>query len=105
MDIRETDKTYVAGTYNRFPVVIVSGKGSLLTDETGRQYIDMGAGIAVNTFGVCDDAWISAVTEQLGKFLPHRLFLRVETAVFVEREKRRIGVGDGVVELQNSRLH
>ena len=65
-----TDKTYVANTYARFPVELVSGKGSLLTDAEGKSYIDMGSGIAVNGFGVADDAWIQAVTEQLGK-LPH----------------------------------
>ncbi|MDO4865351.1 MAG: acetylornithine transaminase [Clostridia bacterium] len=65
-----TDKTYVANTYARFPVELVSGKGSLLTDADGKSYIDMGSGIAVNGFGVADDAWIQAVTEQLGK-LPH----------------------------------
>ena len=68
MNTFETDAKYVAHTYARFPVEIVGGKGSLLYDRDGKAYIDLGSGIAVNTFGVCDDAWISAVTEQLGKF-------------------------------------
>ncbi len=67
MDIISLDKEYVAGTYNRFPVVIVSGKGSLLTDDTGKQYIDMGTGIGVTAFGNADEQWVKAVTEQLGK--------------------------------------
>jgi len=67
MTIRELDERYVAGTYRRFPVTIVSGKGSMVYDEQGRGYIDMGTGIAVNSFGVADEAWIAAVTEQLGK--------------------------------------
>ena len=67
MDIISLDKEYVAGTYNRFPVAIVSGKGSLLTDDTGKEYIDMGTGIGVTAFGSADDAWLAAVTEQLGK--------------------------------------
>lgn len=66
--IFDVDKQYVAGTYGRFPVEIVSGKGSLLCDVDGKEYIDMGSGIAVNTFGVADDAWIAAVTAQLGAF-------------------------------------
>ena len=32
-----------------------------VTDENGKKYIDMGAGIAVNTFGLCDKEWIKAV--------------------------------------------
>ncbi len=65
MDIRSMDKKYVAGTYNRFDVSIVKGKGSLMYGENGKEYIDMGSGIAVNTFGVADDEWMRAVTDQL----------------------------------------
>ena len=68
MTTKQLDEKYVAHTYARFPVEIVSGKGSLVWDGEGREYIDMGTGIAVNTFGIADDAWVAAVTEQLGKF-------------------------------------
>ena len=61
------DKQYVAGTYGRFPVELVSGKGSRLVGSDGKEYIDMGSGIGVNSFGVADDAWVEAVTAQLGK--------------------------------------
>ena len=67
MNIRETDQLFVAGTYNRFPVVITKGKGSRVQDENGKEYIDMGSGIGVTSFGILDDTWVSAVTEQLGK--------------------------------------
>ena len=67
MDTKELDAKYIAHTYGRFPLEIVSGKGSLVYDETGREYIDLGTGIAVNTFGVSDDEWVAAVTAQLGK--------------------------------------
>ena len=60
------DKEYVAGTYGRFPVELVSGKGSLLKGSDGKEYIDMGTGIGVTAFGVADDAWAAAVTAQLG---------------------------------------
>lgn len=67
MDIKKIDGEYVAGTYARFPLEIVSGKGSFVYDENGKEYIDLGTGIAVNTFGVSDDEWVAAVTEQLTK--------------------------------------
>ena len=50
MNIIEQDKEYIAGTYKRFPVVLKSGKGAVLVDENGREYIDLGSGIAVNSF-------------------------------------------------------
>lgn len=67
MDIKATDSQYVAHTYGRFPLLIAGGKGSVVWDESGKKYIDLGTGIAVNSFGVADDEWISAVTAQLGK--------------------------------------
>lgn len=65
--VKEKDSKYIANTYARFPVVITGGKGSLLFDENGKEYIDLATGIAVNTFGAADSKWVSAVTEQLGK--------------------------------------
>ena len=62
MNTKELDKKYVANTYNRFPLEIVSGKGAVLYDENGKEYIDMGAGIAVNTFGMADDGWVDGYT-------------------------------------------
>ena len=67
MNVKEKDAAYVAHTYKRFPVEIVDGKGSLVYDETGKEYVDLGTGIAANTFGVADEEWIEAVTRQLGK--------------------------------------
>ncbi len=65
MNIKELDNQYVMATYGRFPLAIVSGKGSLLYDDEGKEYIDMGSGIAVNIFGAADESWAKAVTEQL----------------------------------------
>ncbi len=68
MDIFATDKEYVANTYNRFPIQITNGKGSLVYDCDGKEYIDFGSGIATNIFGLCDDLYIEAVEQQLHKF-------------------------------------
>ncbi|MBE6665236.1 MAG: acetylornithine/succinylornithine family transaminase [Ruminococcaceae bacterium] len=65
MNIQNIDREYIANTYARFPLTIVSGKGSLVYDENGKEYIDLGTGIAVNTFGIADEEWIKAVTKQL----------------------------------------
>lgn len=67
MHFQEMDKAYVANTYNRFPVEIVSGQGSRVTDVDGKTYIDMGSGIGVTAFGFGDKAWMDAVSAQLGK--------------------------------------
>ncbi len=67
MSILSLDKTYVAPTYGRFPVELVSGKGCILQDSQGKTYIDMTSGIGVTAFGQGDEAWLEAVTDQLGK--------------------------------------
>lgn len=67
MNVKQKDGEFIAATYARFPIVISEGKGSLLKDEEGKEYIDLGTGIAVNTFGAADNDWINAVTEQLNK--------------------------------------
>ena len=66
-ELKSIDKEYIANTYARFPVELVSGKGSLVYDETGKEYIDMGSGIGVTAFGIADDEWKEAVSGQLGK--------------------------------------
>ena len=65
MNIKEKDNLYIANTYARFPLVLKEGKGSVVWDEDGKEYIDLGTGIAVNTFGFSDCEWVNAVTQQL----------------------------------------
>ena len=67
MSLKEKDKKYIANTYARFDVEIVSGKGSVVYDADGKRYIDMGSGIGVTCFGIADDEWVNAVTAQLNK--------------------------------------
>lgn len=65
--LQALDQMYIAGTYARFPVELISGHGSLVYDSDGKEYIDMGSGIGVTAFGIADSVWQAAVTEQLGK--------------------------------------
>ena len=67
MSITSIDKEYVAGTYGRFSVELVSGKGSVICDSNGKEYIDLGSGIGVTAFGIADDAWTAAVAAQAAK--------------------------------------
>ncbi|MBQ1966205.1 MAG: acetylornithine/succinylornithine family transaminase [Clostridia bacterium] len=93
MNTFEKDGQYIAHTYARFPLQIVSGKGSILTDSEGKEYIDLGTGIAVNTFGTADEEWIQAVTEQLKKFShTSNLFYSSPCADLAEELCRRTGL-------------
>lgn len=64
-EIKQKDRQYILGTYGRFDLHIVRGKGAVCEDEQGKKYIDLGSGIGVNSLGYCDDGWVKAVEKQL----------------------------------------
>lgn len=59
------DGEYIANTYARYKVAFKDGKGALLYDFDGKEYIDCATGIGVNIFGVNDEEWKNAVKAQL----------------------------------------
>lgn len=65
MESKQLDAQFVAGTYSRFDVCFTKGKGELLYDEDGKEYIDFGSGIAVNSLGASDEGWQQAVIAQI----------------------------------------
>lgn len=54
----------VLPTYNRAPMAFVKGEGSWLTATDGSRYLDLGAGIAVNSLGHANPALVATLTEQ-----------------------------------------
>lgn len=60
----ELDNKYIAHTYKRFPVTLSSGKGATAVDVEGKEYIDFGSGIGVNSLGYCNEKWANAVAKQ-----------------------------------------
>ncbi len=90
LSFKEKDKEFIAGTYGRFDLELVSGKGALLYDINGKEYIDMGSGIGVNIFGACDPVWVSAVTEQLGKLQHTSNLYYTEPCVLLAEELAKV---------------
>lgn len=60
----EKGQQYIMGTYSQAPIVIEKGEGIFLTDNTGKKYIDMVSGIAVNSLGYGHPAVVKALQEQ-----------------------------------------
>ena len=54
---------YVMNTYGRLPIVIDKGEGSYVWDLDGNKYLDLVAGIAVNSLGHGHPAVIQAIKE------------------------------------------
>ena len=58
---------YYLPVYRPRRIVLDHGKGSRIWDREGREYVDFGAGIAVNALGHAHPALVGALTEQAGK--------------------------------------
>ncbi|MEW6233108.1 MAG: acetylornithine transaminase [Chloroflexota bacterium] len=61
---RELEARYMMNTYARQPVVLVKGQGCRVWDEDGTAYLDLVAGIAVNSLGHAHPALTQAVADQ-----------------------------------------
>ena len=92
-DYKNLDKEYIVNVYNRIGTVLDHGKGSLIYDTEGKEYIDLSAGIAVNIFGVCDDVWEQAVIGQMKK-LSHisNVFFTEPQAVLAKKLCEKTGM-------------
>ena len=55
------------GVFGDPALVLVEGQGCRVTDADGRRYLDLLAGIAVNSLGHAHPAWVRAVAEQAGR--------------------------------------
>jgi len=60
---------YTMRTYKRWPIEIVSGGGSAVTDSDGRTYIDLVAGIAVASVGHAHPKVTEAISDQAARLV------------------------------------
>ena len=60
---------YVMRNFARAPLTIVRGEGVWAWDDTGRKYLDLVSGIAVNALGHCHPAWVEAIRRQAGELV------------------------------------
>ncbi len=65
---RETER-YLMNTYARFPMSVTRGRGCLVYDLEGREYIDFVAGIAVNVLGHAHPDVVRAIQKQAQQVL------------------------------------
>jgi len=60
---------FILNTYTRTPVVFVKGKGSVLTDIHGKDYLDFFPGWGVNNVGHCNPKVMAGIRDQVGKLI------------------------------------
>ena len=60
---------YLMQTGRRLPVTFVRGRGCVLYDDAGREYLDLVAGIAVNLLGHAHPDVVAAITRQSAELI------------------------------------
>src|SRR6202171_6000551 len=70
MSTSELAERYLMQTGRRLPITFVRGRGCLVYDDSGREYLDLVAGIAVNLLGHSHPDVVAALTAQ-GNALIH----------------------------------
>jgi acetylornithine/LysW-gamma-L-lysine aminotransferase len=59
-----SEDTYLGNLYQRFPINISRGKGAIVWDVSGKEYIDCMGGYGVALVGHCNDRVINAIKNQ-----------------------------------------
>ena len=77
----------------RQPIVIESGRGAVVTDIDGNEYIDCTAGIAVNSVGHCHPKIVQAITSQVETLIhTSNLYYTEIQAILSERMTKLTGM-------------
>lgn len=59
-----SEDTYLGNLYQRFPINISRGKGAIVWDVSGKEYIDCMGGYGVALVGHCNDRVVNAIKNQ-----------------------------------------
>ena len=68
-EIKETSSKYLFQNYGRIDLSFTHGSGCYLYDTEGKEYLDLVAGIAVNSIGYSHPEWVKAMQEQVSKLV------------------------------------
>ena len=89
----EKDASYVMQSYGRLPLLFTGGKGAVLTDIFGKEYIDCVAGIAVNAVGYGDERLSKAIAEQASSLIHvSNLYYNIPPAELAEKLVKLTGM-------------
>jgi len=84
--VEELEETFGASAFKKFPLTIVRGKGSLVWDINGKEYVDFMSGIGVALVGHSNDSVVEAIRNQAAKLITcHGTFYNDARAEFMER--------------------
>jgi len=95
-DVKTVCKNNICSTYARLPVLFVRGEGCRLWDETGKEYLDFLAGIAVCNLGHSHPEITQVLCEQAGKLVHVSNLFFTEPQARLAAELIRLSFADKV---------
>lgn len=86
--LTEADQQHYLQVFKRFPLAMERGEGAYIWDVEGNKYLDLLAGIAVNSLGHCHPKVVHAISEQARKLMHvSNFFISVPQVQLAERLK------------------
>jgi acetylornithine/N-succinyldiaminopimelate aminotransferase len=67
--IADLERRYLLGTYNRYPIALMRGKGVFLYDLDDKRYLDFVSGLGVNALGHAHPRIVKTIREQAAKLI------------------------------------
>lgn len=67
--IKAYEDAFLASVYQKFPIVIIKGKGATVWDMNGKEYIDCMSSYGVSLVGHCHPKVVAAIKEQSEKLI------------------------------------
>jgi acetylornithine/LysW-gamma-L-lysine aminotransferase len=82
----ETENRYLANVFSKKPIVLAKGKGALLWDITGKEYVDCASSYGVAALGHCHPKVVAAVKAQAEQLITcHSCYYNDKRAEFMEK--------------------
>jgi len=84
--IMETENRYLANVFSKKPLVLTSGKGALIWDINGKEYLDCSSGYGIAALGHCHPKVVEAIKTQAEQLLTcHGSYYNDKRAQFIEK--------------------
>lgn len=102
-EIMKVEDSFFANVYQKFPACITRGRGAVLYDAKGKEYIDCMGAYGVSIVGHCHPRVVEAIKEQSERLLScHGSFYNDKRAELLEKLTEIAPKGLGKVFLSNS---
>jgi acetylornithine/LysW-gamma-L-lysine aminotransferase len=85
-EIIDAESLYLANVFSKKPLVFTNGKGTLLWDINGKEYIDCASSYGVAALGHCHPKIVAAIKEQAERLITlHSCYYNDKRADFVQK--------------------